>query len=101
MTAHTDTEITFDSLAFAWDYPVDAIVAWADNQHMSPEEAADFQQDFEDSFMGEMTMQEYAEELVDQYAVPEFILPYVDIDAVARDLRYDGFWEGSGYLFRW
>lgn len=60
-------------------------------------------EEFEDSFCGEISLQEYTEQMVDEGCfgnIPEAILPYIDISAIVHDLKCDGYWEEDGFCFR-
>lgn len=56
---------------------------------------------FDDDYMGKYgSLEEYAEELVDEcYDLPDFAKTYFDYGKFARDLGYDGYYEDSGYVF--
>ena len=50
-------------------------------------------------FYPDMTLADVAEELVSDGmfgAVPDMLMPYIDYDAIARDLRYNGYIETDG-----
>jgi len=63
----------------------------------------EYTEEFEDSFAGEQTLEDYVEELLDEGAfgnIAENIRRYIDVEAIARDMRIEGYWEEDGYLFR-
>jgi antirestriction protein len=56
---------------------------------------------FHESYVGETTLEEYAREVFEElYTVPRNVLHYINWEAFARDMKYDGFWEDNGYVFR-
>ena len=68
----------------------DVIDALIEAFGMSLEESLDKEDDA--IFYRRMTMVEVAEELVSEcYNLPEFALRYFDYEALARDLRFDGY----------
>jgi antirestriction protein len=61
----------------------------------------DAKEAFDESYCGKMSLEEYAEQLIDEcYNIPAQIARYIDYEKFARDLSYDGFWEDNGYVFR-
>lgn len=56
---------------------------------------------FEDAYIGEMSVREYAEELADDIFSEAVKSNYFDYASFARDLELGGdVWEHDGYLFR-
>ena len=100
MDMNTDTETTYDSLAEAWGYDTAAVEAWCENNHLSPEEAEDYESEFTESYAGQMTLREYVSDLVDNHVGDDWIRMYINYDGLANDLRMEGYWEEGGYLFR-
>ena len=68
----------------------------------------DWISDFEDSYQGEMSAQEFAEQLADeeiaQFSYNEsaksFFSMYFDYAKFERDLFMGDYWESNGYIFR-
>ena len=92
--------------ASVWDYmeacearPQDALDAYIDEFH--PSNANAFEVDkFDDRYIGELTLREYAEEAFDEMeACPERLRKYIDMDAYTRDMEYE-YTERDGHLFR-
>lgn len=56
---------------------------------------------FEDAYIGEISVREYAEELADDIFSEAVKSNYFDYESFARDLELGGdVWEHEGYLFR-
>jgi antirestriction protein len=56
---------------------------------------------FEDSYIGELSVQDYAEELADDIYPDAVRSGYFDYESFARDLELGGeVWFHEGYLFR-
>jgi hypothetical protein len=90
--------------ALVSDYSAEAVADYADNHHLSLDEADDWAADFREEYIGGISAREYAEQLVAEGVFGEIadtILRYIDYDAIAFDLTRNDIWEGqSGYLFR-
>jgi hypothetical protein len=63
--------------------------------------------DFEESYQGEMTTKEFAEQLADEFMPSEnstnqheFLVRYFDYEKWERDLFMGDYWENDGYIFR-
>lgn len=93
--------ITFDTIADDWGHPVEAIEVYARNIGLTPDEMADYRDDFEDAYIGEMGLRDYVEEIVqeDTRSNESWLFRYIDIDAIVRDFGYEGYWESNGHLF--
>lgn len=102
MQATTETQnITFDYLASIWLAPEGAVRVWAENQHFTPEQAAEYSGDFHDSYIGEMSLNDFARDMVESEDRTDWLADYIDYQALEYDLKMDGMWESEGYLFRW
>lgn len=56
--------------------------------------------DFEEAYLGEISLEEWAKQYVeDHYSVPDIIANHVDYEGLAEDLRHEGFHEVNGHLF--
>lgn len=94
--------------ASVWDYmeackarPQDALDAYIDEFHPSNANAFEVGK-FDDRFIGETSLRDYAEELFDENEeCPKHLRNYIDMDAYANDLECGGgYAERNGYLFR-
>ena len=94
--------------AVVWDYmaacesrPQEAVDAYIEEFHPCNAEAFDADQ-FDDRYIGETSLRDYAEEIFDECEeCPEHLRAYIDMDAYARDLEISGAYaERNGYLFR-
>jgi antirestriction protein len=63
--------------------------------------------DFEESYQGEMSTKEFAEQLADEFMPSEnsvnhheFLVRYFDYEKWERDLFMGDYWENDGYIFR-
>jgi len=59
--------------------------------------------EFEESYQGEMSTKEFAEQLADEFIpsdAPEFLTRYFDYEMWERDLFLGDYWENDGYIFR-
>lgn len=103
-TAH-DTEqetMTWEDLAEAWCVDTDALRYWGENQHMDAEEASThFSYEFEDAYVGQVSIAEYAQSIAESHTNDPWLLRYFDYDALENDLLHDGMWQEDGHLFRW
>jgi len=83
-----------------------AIEAYRDNlgEHYTPLETwQDWIGEFEESYQGEMSTREFAEQLADDLILPD--LPqigatYFDYEKWERDLFLGDYWENKGHIFR-
>lgn len=84
------------------DIDPETFEGWLDNYHKSLGEATEEDMDsYEDEIVGVMSAEEYAQELAEgDYAIPDWIASYIDYAAMADDMRYDGYFEINGTLFR-
>jgi hypothetical protein len=75
----------------AQSYDIVAVQMYADNLHLEIKDFADWESQFEDSFVGRFSsFKEYAEELADEcYDTSN----YFDYDGFARDLEFDYWYE--------
>lgn len=83
-------------------FDVVAVAAFASNHHLDIASFDEWVSDFEDSYIGEMSLDEYAAQHIEDTGmlsgVPDSVARYFDYEAFARDLSYD-IWESNGYLF--
>jgi hypothetical protein len=61
--------------------------------------------DFEESYQGQKSTREFAEELADDSYlsgkdVPQWVVTYFDYEKFERDLFMGDYWESNGYIFR-
>lgn len=100
--SETDTTTpTIEEIAERFGVHPTAVSDWIDWIGCTPEEAANDRDGFFDAFVGEISAEEYAEELVSEYAVPEWLVSHIDYESIANDLLMDGYYESpGGYLFR-
>lgn len=91
-----------------WEYmeacerrPQEAVDAYIEEFHPSNAEAFDANQ-FDDRYIGETSIRDYAEEFFDECEeCPEHLREYIDMDAYARDMEVCGdLAERNGFLFR-
>ena len=79
----------------------EAAALFADNYHMDADDTdwIDWWRNIEhDVYVG--SLRDFAEDhFFDWFDVPDSVASYIDFDAFARDLRYDGYWEEGGYVF--
>jgi antirestriction protein len=79
-------------------YEPEAVLTFLGNDSFSSID--DAKEAFEESYLGETTLEEYAEQLIDEcYNIPAQIARYIDYEKFARNLSYDGYWEENGYVF--
>jgi hypothetical protein len=90
----------------AEEYPLEAIEDYSKNHHESLDSVGEWADAFRDSYVGEQSAAEYAEELAiscgDLENVPDWIHYHIDWEGVGRDMLLGGdVWESDGgYLFR-
>jgi antirestriction protein len=66
----------------------------------------DWIDEFQDSYQGEMTTREFAEQLAEEMMSAstnrenEWLMRYFDYEKWERDLFIDDYWECDGYIFR-
>jgi len=90
----------------AGEYPHEAIEDYADNHHESLENVADWEDAFRESYIGEQSAAEYAEELAESCGdlenLPNWLRYRIDWKGVGRDMLLGGdVWESDrGFLFR-
>jgi hypothetical protein len=86
-----------------------AIRAYRDNvgENYTPLlEWEDWIDDFEESYQGEMTTREFAEQLAEEMMPAstnrenEWLVRYFDYEMWERDLFMGDYWENDGYIFR-
>ena len=60
--------------------------------------------DFEESYQGEMSRREFAEQLADDAFIPadspKCVFLYFDYEKFERDLFLGDYWENDGFIFR-
>jgi antirestriction protein len=61
--------------------------------------------DFEESYQGEMSTEDFAAQLADDCYlggkdVPQWVVSYFDYEKFERDLFMGDYWERDGYIFR-
>lgn len=89
-------------------YDLGAIKAYRDNigeQYAPLLEWEDWIGDFEESYEGEMTTREFAEQMAEELFssvnnLPQFVMTYFDYEKWERDLFMGDYWESNGYIFR-
>jgi hypothetical protein len=90
----------------AEQYPLEAIEDYANNYNESLDKVGDWAEAFRDSYIGEQSAAEYAEELAegcgDLENLPFWLRFRIDWKGVGRDMILGGdVWESDrGYLFR-
>jgi antirestriction protein len=84
-----------------------AVRAYRDNigeQYAPLLEWEDWIGDFEESYQGEMSTKEFAEQLAEEFfdfdGVYNSIAQYFDYEKWERDLFMGDYWENDGYIFR-
>jgi hypothetical protein len=84
-----------------------AVRAYRDNMGESYTPLLDWEDwidEFQDSYQGEMTTREFAEQLADDGFIPAdapaWIAIYFDYEKFERDLFLGDYWENDGYIFR-
>lgn len=85
-----------DQLDTLTDYEKEHLSAYIEATHATLADALEHYEDT--SFFPDKTMQEVAEELVDEGCfgdIPASIINYIDYEAIARDLRFEGYTEVS------
>lgn len=86
--------------------PREAFGVYLDNFHkkdaqLTEDEWSGHFSDFEEAYIGEMTVKEYAEQKADDFFPEAVKSGYFDYDAYANDLERGGeVWETDGHLFR-
>ena len=86
--------------------PMEAFGVYLDNFHkkyseLTADEWGWHFSDFEEAYIGEMTVKEYAEQLAEDNYPEAVKCKYFDYDAYANDLERAGeVWETDGHLFR-
>ena len=91
---------TLESVAEEHNLSEEAFRAYCDNMHIR-ENYAESVADFEEYYIGEMSVREYAEELADDIFSECVKSGYFDYDSFARDLELGGdVYEYNGHLFR-
>jgi antirestriction protein len=86
---------------------IDAVRAYRDNmgENYTPLlEWEDWIDEFEESYQGEMTTREFAEQLADDGFIPadapQWMHIYFDYEKFERDLFMGDYWENDGHIFR-
>jgi antirestriction protein len=81
---------------------LEAVAAYASNMSLDIANFEDWQSDFEDAYIGEYEVKDYAIEYVESCGlldgVPDSIARYFDYDAFARDFEHD-LWQHDKHLF--
>jgi antirestriction protein len=85
-----------------------AVRAYRDNMGESYTpllEWEDWIDQFEETYQGEMSTREFAEQLADDaylggQDVPQWVVTYFDYEKFERDLFLGDYWENDGYIFR-
>ena len=83
-----------------------AVAAYRDNmgeEYTKLSEWRDWIGNFEEAYQGEMSTQDFAEQLADEMMprdTPQFFVTYFDYEKWERDLFMDDYWELDGYIFR-
>ena len=89
-------------------HDINAIRAYRDNvgENYTPLlEWEDWISDFEESYQGQMTTREFAEQLADELGFLDEmarinLAHYFDYEAWERDLFIGDYWENDGFIFR-
>lgn len=88
---------------------IEAFRVFLDNEHNANQdddiiEESDYLEyldNFNDSFCGEQSIEDYVNNLVDDMNIGDLERNYVDIDAMVNDIECAGdMWEIDGFLFR-
>jgi hypothetical protein len=83
---------------------IDAVRAYRDNmgeQYTPLLEWEDWIGDFEDSYQGELSTREFAEQLAEDFFDLDSTLGgYFDYEKWERDLFMGDYWENDGHIFR-
>lgn len=99
-TEETELQDTVEDVALANGIDEIAFEIYCDNL-MITENYEDAVSGFEDAYIGEMSVHEYAEQLAEDMYPDAVATGYFDCDSFARDLELGGeVWEQGGHLFR-
>jgi antirestriction protein len=64
----------------------------------------DWIDEFEESYQGQFSTREFAEQLADEAFIPadspQWMFTYFDYEKFERDLFMGDYWESDGYIFR-
>lgn len=81
-----------------------AILAFISNNSYKLAEYEDWIEDFEESYQGNMSTEDFTAQLVDDMGyldqMPESIRYYFDYEKFERDLFMGDYWESNGFIFR-
>ena len=90
---------TLENVTEEYGLDVDAFSAYCDNIHITSN-YADQVTNFTDAYIGEMSPEEYAEELADDIYPEAVKSGYFDYEKFTNDLLMGDIYECGGYLFR-
>jgi hypothetical protein len=96
------TEAQYALLVLSHEYGAKALAEFIDNNngYYALDKLDEWQDDFTDSFIGKITLREYAEQIAeDVFGLSPELTYYFDYDKYADALRHD-YCELNGYLFR-
>jgi hypothetical protein len=102
----TETEFNYEEyieeLSEEEGMNAEAFATYCDNHHITAkDDIAGAVNDYHEYYIGEMTIQEYAEQLAEDLYPEAVATGYFDTDSFARDLELGGeVWEMNGHLFR-
>lgn len=99
-TDNYEMQDTVEDVALAHGIDEYAFGIYCDNLHIT-DNYEDAVSGFEDAYIGEMSVREYAEQLADDIFPEAVASGYFDYDSFARDLELGGdVWEQGWHLFR-
>jgi hypothetical protein len=84
-------------------YGAESVAVFVWNLHNNLDQADDWADDFRDSYVGEISIEDHVEEMLDEGAfgdVPADLRFYIDAERIGRDLLLGDYWTEAGHLFR-
>lgn len=84
-------------------YGAEAVACFVYNHHLKLEDVDDWADDFRDSYIGEVSIEDYVEELLDDGVfgdISSHLRFYIDTEKLGQDLLRGDYWDMEGHLFR-
>jgi antirestriction protein len=94
---------TTELAALVDEYSAEAVAAFVWNMHSKIDDVDDWADNFRDSYVGEVEIEDYVDELLDEGVfgdIPTNLRSYIDYERLGRDLLIDSYWTVAGHLFR-